>query len=166
MSDEKTLEILKSALLLEIRGKAFYQKAAETARNDSVKQFFKAMVAEEESHVKLLSEQYREVRDNRKLLPNSFADFPENVADKVLSSELKKHIQAAGFEAAAISAAMGMEERAIKLYTTRAGETNDSEEEKLYRWLADWETNHLELLSELEKDVTEAIWNDNNFWPF
>ncbi len=166
MPDKKKLEILKSALLLEIRGKAFYQKAAETAKNESVKQFFEAMVAEEESHVKLLSEQYKEVRTKGNLVPQNFPASPANIADKVLSSELKKHIQAAGFEAAAISAAMGMEERAIKLYATRAAETSDPDEKKLYRWLADWETNHLELLAELEKDVTEAIWNDNSFWPF
>lgn len=166
MSDEKTLEILKSALLLEIHGKAFYQNAAEAAKNDSVKQFFEAMVAEEESHVKLLSEQYKEVQAKGKLIPLSFADSPEDVADKVLSSELKKHIQAAGFEAAAISAAMGMEERAIKLYAARAAEASDSDEKKLYQWLADWETNHLELLAELDRGITEAIWNDNSFWPF
>jgi len=166
MSDEKTLEILKSALLLEIRGKAFYQKAAETAKNDSVKQFFEAMVAEEESHVKLLSEQFKAVKAKGKLIPPGVTASPENVADKVLSNELKKHIQAAGFEAAAISAAMGMEERAIKLYAARAAEASDTNEKQLYRWLADWETNHLELLAELDRGITEAVWNDNSFWPF
>jgi len=166
MSDEKTLDILKSALLLEKRGRAFYRKAAEGAQSDAVKQFFETMVAEEEKHVELLAAQYKEVKSSGRLIPDSVTDAPENVAEKVLSRELKKHIQAAGFEAAAISAAMGMEERAIKLYSQRADEASDTDERKLYRWLADWETNHLELLAQLEKDVTEAVWNDNNFWPF
>ena len=43
MSESNTLEILKSALLLEIRGKAFYKKAAENAEKQIVKDFFEKM---------------------------------------------------------------------------------------------------------------------------
>jgi rubrerythrin len=84
----------------------------------------------------------------------------------VLSDGLKQRISASGFESAAISAAMGMEERAIKLYSQRANTATDIEEKALYQWLAEWETNHLELLAKIDKEVTESLWNDNSFWPF
>ncbi|MEK6195467.1 MAG: rubrerythrin, partial [Deltaproteobacteria bacterium] len=70
------------------------------------------------------------------------------------------------FESAAISAAMGMEERAITLYSGRAEEADDPEEKALYEWLAEWETEHLEYLARIDKEVTETIWHDNSFWPF
>ena len=59
-----------------------------------------------------------------------------------------------------------MEERAIKLYAERARETQDPEEKKLYEWLSEWENGHLNILMDMDKELTEKIWNDNQFWPF
>ena len=166
MADDRTLDILKSALLLEIRGREFYRKAADSADNAAVKEFFEHMVQEEESHVALLGEQFSLYKKNGALSgPPAQADM-ETVTRNVISDELKQQIAAAGFEAAAISAAMGMEERAIRLYSTRAEEAENPEEKELYRWLADWETRHLETLAQIDREVTEAVWNDNSFWPY
>jgi rubrerythrin len=75
-------------------------------------------------------------------------------------------LSAADYEAAAISAAMSMEEKAIKLYSDRSAEAADPNEKALYQWLADWEKQHLHFLSAIDKELTEQIWHDNNFWPF
>ena len=166
MSEPDTLKILKRAILLEIRGKAFYKKAAEEAGNPVVKEFFEMMAAEEVSHVKILSEQYKSYQADNKFIPRTVDEYSADVTDQIITDKLKDNISAAGFESAAISAAMGMEERAIKLYSQRADEATDLNEKALYRWLADWETQHLELLAKIDKEVTETIWNDNSFWPF
>jgi rubrerythrin len=84
----------------------------------------------------------------------------------VITADFKKEISAADYEGAAISAAMSMEQNAIKLYGDRASEANDPNEKALYRWLADWEAQHLNFLSEIDKDLKEQIWHDNSFWPF
>jgi rubrerythrin len=166
MSTPKTLEILKSALLLEMRGKAFYENAADSAQDPAVKEFFVKLAEDEISHVQILSEQYKSFKKEGK-----FAGLPqdsshESVANAVLTDTLRKRIVGAGFESAAISAAMGMEERAINLYSQRADEASDPEEKALYKWLAEWETQHLEFLADIDRQVTEALWNDNSFWPF
>ena len=166
MSESSSLEILKSALLLEIRGKAFYKKAADSADNQVVKDFFNKMAEDEVSHVEILSEQYRAYKQNGKFKPRALDGSQEKVAGAVLTDELKQNIAAAGFESAAVSAAMGMEERAIKLYSQRAEEARDPEEKALYEWLAEWETEHLEYLARIDREVTETIWHDNEFWPF
>ena len=59
MSTPTALEILKSALLLELRGKSFYEKAADSAEDQTVKEFFVKLAEDEISHVQILSEQYR-----------------------------------------------------------------------------------------------------------
>jgi rubrerythrin len=61
---------------------------------------------------------------------------------------------------------MAMEERAVKLYGERAAETQDPEERKLYQWLSDWENGHLKILMDMDRELTEKIWHDNQFWPF
>ena len=80
--------------------------------------------------------------------------------------ELKEEISAADYEAAAISAAIAMEKNAIRLYSDRASDAADPNEKALYKWLAEWERQHLNFLAEIDKELTEKIWYDNNFWPF
>lgn len=166
MSGSNTLEILKSALLLEIRGKAFYEKAAASADKQVVKDFFSKMAEDEVSHVEILSEQYRAYTQTGKFKPHALGSTHDKVAAAVLTDDLKASIAAAGFESAAVSAAMGMEERAIKLYAGQAEQADDPEEKALYKWLAEWETEHLEYLARIDREVTETIWQDNSFWPF
>ena len=166
MSTPTALEILKSALLLELRGKSFYEKAADSAEDQAVKEFFVKLAEDEISHVQILSEQYRSYKKNGTFVETDRNSSNESVANAVLTDALKQRIAGAGFESAAISAAMGMEERAIKFYSQRAEASTDPQEIALYKWLAEWETQHLECLAALDREVTEALWNDNSFWPF
>ena len=166
MSDA-TVEILKQAILLEKRGQAFYSQVAGQASGKAVKQFFEMMAEEEVKHVKILSDQFKAYKSNSQFTPEAITDdHSDDVATKVLTGEMKKEISAADYEAAAISAAMSMEENAIKLYSKRAEEAEDPNEKALYDWLAKWEMQHLRFLSEIDKELKEAIWNDNTFWPF
>jgi rubrerythrin len=166
MSDA-ALEILKEAILLEWRGRAFYQKVADQAQNDAVREFFETMVAEEQHHMDILGKQFKSYRAGQTFEPLAAEDAQAKpLPDLVLSAEVKKQIAGAGFEAAAISAAMLMEERAVKLYGDRASATADDGERALYQWLSDWEKGHLAFLAALDRDLKEAIWEDNKFWPF
>lgn len=166
MSTSTALEILKSALLLELRGKSFYEKAADSAKDQAVKDFFVQLAEDEISHVQILSEQYKSYKKDGAFVEMDRTASNESVASAVLTETLKQRIAGAGFESAAISAAMGMEERAVKLYSQRAETATDPQEKALYKWLAEWETQHLEFLAAIDREVTEALWNDNSFWPF
>jgi rubrerythrin len=167
MSEDKTVEILKNAILLEKRGHAFYAKVAEQASTEAVKQFFSLMAEEELAHVSILSEQFKNHRAGKKFTAvASAADAAFKTASSILTPDLKRQISAADYEAAAIAAAMSMEKNAIQVYSRRAAEAQDATEKSFYEWLAKWETEHLNFLSRLDRDITEAIWHDNNFWPF
>jgi rubrerythrin len=167
MSEDRTVEILKNAILLEKRGNAFYQKVAQQASGKAVKAFFELMADEEVKHVKILADQYKAYQKNQEFNPGDYSEeHGTEIAAKVITSELKKEISAADYEAAAISAAMSLEKNAISLYEGRAAEAGDLNEKALYKWLAKWEAQHLHFLSEIDKELKEEIWNDNNFWPF
>ena len=167
MHEDKTTEILKNAILLEKRGKAFYSRVSEQASGKAVKAFFEWMSDEEDKHIRILADQYKAYLQHNEFVPESHSeDHTGGVSAEVLTQEIKAEIQAADFEAAAISAAMSMEENAIKLYSNRAAEAQDPNEKALYDWLAKWETQHLQFLAEIDKELTEQIWYDNSFWPF
>ncbi len=167
MNVDSTVEILKQAILLEKRGQAFYSQVAGQATGKAVKQFFEMMAEEEVKHVKILSDQFKAYKDNSQFTPEAINDDHGNdVATKVLTREMKNEISAADYEAAAISAAMSMEENAIKLYSERAENAEDPNEKALYGWLAKWEMQHLRFLSEIDRELKEEIWNDSTFWPF
>lgn len=161
-------EILKLAILLEHKGKAFYTQVARQTESKAVKQIFETMAEEEDAHIKFLSKQFKHYEANKTFLKNelqlSEVEHPET--DEILSAQVKKEISAAGFEAAAISAAIEFENKAIEVYSDRAAKATDPNEKEMYQMLADWEKTHHKLLFRMNEDLKHEIWNDNSFWPF
>ena len=152
---------------MEKRGQAFYTKVAQQASGEVVKRFFEMMAEEENNHIKILSEQFQAYQRTRQFNISDMADQCESdITGKILSQNIRSEISAADYEAAAISAAMSMEENAIKLYSERAAAAKDPDEKALYDWLANWETQHLSFLADIDRDLTQDIWHDQNFWPF
>jgi rubrerythrin len=166
MENTKALEILKTAILLEKRGKAFYEKMAEQTQSAEARKIFTTMAEEEKAHVEFLSVQFANyVKDGKFAKPENHTDV-EDISHEILNPQLVKEISAASFEAAAISAAMDFETRAVELYSKRAAEASDPNEKEMYRWLAEWESGHHKILHDLNEALKESIWNDNQFWPF
>ncbi len=167
MKENTTLDILKQAILLERRGKAFYENIAEKTENKAVQEVFDMLAKEEQKHIQTLSEQFKAYLKDKKFLPGDlYEKDTSSVASDVLTREIKEKISAAGFEAAAISAGIAMEERAIQLYAKSAQTASDSEAKVLYEWLASWERDHLNMLLDIDKALKKKIWFDNQFWPF
>jgi rubrerythrin len=166
MTRTNTVDILKSAILLEKKGHAFYSQVAQQTAHPEVKRFFEMMAEEEALHIRLLTDQFKSVQADERFRPLTATEGAGEIADKVLTSELVEAIAAADYEAAAISAAMAMEKGATRLYGDRAASATDPEEKALYEWLNRWEQSHLRFLSEIDREITERIWYDNNFWAF
>jgi rubrerythrin len=161
------LDILKEAILLERRGQAFYHQVAAGVANQAIKEFFETMAEEERRHIEILEAQFRSY-DQAQVFEKLEAGVNDGttLADMVLTPDLMEQIGAAGYEAAAISAAILMEEKAVTLYSQRAAAAQDTDERNLYQWLADWEQGHLRFLVQLDKEIRQAIWQDSGFWPF
>jgi len=167
MSFSTPLDILKEAILLERRGQAFYHQVAAGTANQAIKDFFETMVEEERRHVEILEAQFRSY-DQTQVFEKLAAEANDGttLSDMVLTPELMEQIGAAGYEAAAISAAILMEEKAVALYTQRAEAAQDANQRDLFQWLAAWEQGHLRFLVQLDKEIRQAIWQDSGFWPF
>ena len=166
MPGTSTVDILKSAILLEKKGRAFYGQVAEQASHAEVKRFFELMADEEAEHIRILTEQFKSYQNTQHFTPLSAPEASADIAGKVLTGDLVAAIAAADYEAAAISAAMALEKNAVRLYADRAVSASDPEEKALYDWLSRWEQSHLHFLADIDREITERVWHDNHFWSF
>lgn len=165
--ENKTLEILKMAILMERRGRAFYAKVAEQTQSPEVKEIFNLMAEEEVVHERILAEEFKNYSKDQSFVSiNLPEDNYNQIATLILNKDLKNKISSASFEAAAISAAIDMETKAINVYAERAKSATDENEKKLYMWLSEWEKGHHEILIKLDNELKEKVWFDNQFWPF
>jgi len=168
METKSTTDILKEAILLEQRGKAFYTNIASMTKSEAVRRIFSLIADEEDQHILFLSKQFSNYQKH-KVFNEITADAgsaSDEVTRQVLTEAMKDQISAAGCEAAAISAAMDFEAKAVELYSGRAESATDPNERAMYHMLAQWETGHHKWLMRIDKELREQIWYDNNFWPF
>lgn len=168
MTVKSSTDILKEAILLERRGKAFYSMVASQTQSEAARKIFTMMAEEEDEHITFLSEQFSHYEKSGAFKANdpSAVQPDDDVAMKVLSADMMKEIEAASFEAAAISAAMDFETRAVKIYADRAAEATDANEKEMYAMLAEWEKGHHYWLHKMNEELKEQVWFDNSFWPF
>jgi rubrerythrin len=166
MAESKEIEVLKKALLLEKQGRAFYQRVAEDSESQAVSNLFTIMAEEEGKHIEYLSREFANYSAKGEFLEQEPESGDQTAVREILSSEIRNQISAASYEAAAISAAIEMENRAVAVYGERAKASDDPRERKLYSWLAQWETGHLKFLAEINDQLLEEVWYQSSFWPF
>jgi rubrerythrin len=167
MSGSNVLEILKNAYVMEQRGKTLYETAADHADDSDVQDFFRTLAEEETVHMKILEHQMKAVHHSGRFeVQNYGTEEKGSPGLEILDDTLVQKINAAGFEATAVTAAVGFEEKAVRVYAQRAKEAADPEEKRVYDWLSSWENLHLKKLTALQEALTEKAWGDNSFWPF
>jgi rubrerythrin len=66
---------------------------------------------------------------------------------------------------AAVAAGVELELAAINYYKKAAEECPDEESAGVFRFLADWEKDHLDGLNELEKRLRDEYFADQGFVP-
>lgn len=164
MTVNKALDALKHALLLEKKGFALYSTVAAQTSSTAAREFFSMMAEEERSHVAWVERQFALAAREQPFEKLTMEDSPD--VDAVLTKKIREEISAASYEAAAIAAAIGLEENAIRIYSERAKESCDKEEKRMYETLVEFEKQHLVTLLKINSEITESVWHDNQFWPF
>lgn len=165
MNEDRILDILKNALLLENRGRAFYKKAKEESKVEEVKKIFELMESEEEKHVNFLKKQFDNfLKDNKFIQIQNFSIDFKPLEEKIFDS-LKEKINITDYESMAIYMAITFEKEAVNFYDSKFNESQDENEKNVFLFLRDWEKTHVDFLSKIDEKLKEKIWFDNNFWP-
>ncbi|MBC7220334.1 ferritin-like domain-containing protein [Candidatus Bipolaricaulota bacterium] len=162
---ESEENILKGALLLEKRGKALYEASARGAQDEAVREIFLTLAQEEGRHIEVLSQAFADLMRTGQVTMGAPTEGPTQIAARVLSRAIKTELSAVSYEAAALYAAMALEERSVAFYAD-AERNSSGAAQSLYRWLAQWERSHLDLLTSLDQELRQRVWNDQRFWPF
>ena len=160
------LDILKNAILMELRGKAFYEHVAKMTQSNAVRNIFAFMAKEEQLHIEQLSDQYTHLVHDNSFKVTEFPKGDSGFVAKIMTKGICDQINAASFEAAAISAAIDFESKAIEVYTQSAIAANDVAQKAVYSWLVECAAGHHKILNQLNDELKEAVWYDNKFWPF
>ena len=84
----------------------------------------------------------------------------------IFTDSFKRQAHGADFELGVLSIGMTLESNAIRYFSGAADSATDQEVRDFYRFLADWEQQHLDALRGLFDGVRHDFWADGGFSPF
>ncbi len=158
------MEVIKEALLVEIKGQQLYTHAAKQTNDPAVKALFESMAKDEEAHVRVLKAQAKSVFEDGEIDLSVIS--PEEVgggSHDIIDDEFKKSLKKGTFEMATIGIGCDLEKKAIAYYKEQAEKADDPDLKKLFTWLTEWEDGHLEQLLDLEKFYQDSYWADQGY---
>ena len=144
---ESVVDVIKFAILNEVRAKVFYEKAAELARAGDSQMVFMELVEMEDTHAIRLVDGFGEYLASQGVDAEAYlAELQENVEQSLESKQLQL-LEDAEMRPV-IDFAISMEEKARDTYRDLAGRVKGEELVKLCDELAEEEQKHFDLLTE------------------
>ena len=167
-SSDEVRDILRKAYQIEVDGHTFYSMAADRADKEPVAELFDKLARDEVQHKAYLKSVMGSYEDKGVEAFNVHRRDPDLRAftDGIFTDRFKAKAEGAEFELGVLSVGMTLEQNAISYFTGAAEHATDAEVRDFYRFLADWEKEHLDALQTLFDGVRQDFWSDNRFSPF
>jgi rubrerythrin len=144
------LEALATAIYNEQSAFDFYTGLSEIIKNQSGKEKFKFLAADEKRHRELLEAHYKKVTGGKEFSfdPAKLKTIKVEVRDNTTASE-------------ALDIGIKAEKEAYEFYRKSAGETRDPDAKKMFLMLAEQEDRHYNLLTAEKQALTgQFYWFD------
>ncbi|MFC1939625.1 ferritin family protein [Chloroflexota bacterium] len=159
---EKTLEAVKTAIRMEVDGKAFYLEASHESGNELGRKLFQSLAAEEDLHRQRFEEIYDTLR-NKKDWPKVTLKLDSGKSPKTLFAQaiegIGSDVKAAAAELDAVKISMEMENKTYDFYKNREKNASyDAERDFFQRLAAEETTHHMVLLDYYEYLKDPAGW--------
>ena len=159
---DKTLDVLKIAIQMEIDGKKFYLKASQESSNELGKKLLESLAAEEDVHRQKFGEIYEAIQ-NKKTWPKT--DFKPDGGSMLrtifvrTTEAMSSDFRTQDTELDAVQTAMDMENKTYDFYQTQDKNATYDTEREFYEALATQEKeHHLILLDYYEFLKNPAAW--------
>jgi rubrerythrin len=160
------LDAIKTAIITELRGYEIYKAAAERSTDPAAKQMFEQLAEDERLHKEFLEKNFKSVLESGEW---AVPATPENLSpldhSDIINPEFLKRVKGGSFEMAAVATGAELELSAINYYKQAAEDCPDAESAKVFKFLAEWEADHLEHLSDLEARLKDHYFADLGFTP-
>jgi rubrerythrin len=161
-------EVLRKAYQIEVDGYTFYSMAAEQATKEPVQELFDKLARDEVQHKAYLKSVMGSYDDRGVEAFNVHRRDPDlkAFASTIFTETFRQQAHGADFELGVLSVGMTLESNAIRYFDGAAEHADEREVREFYRFLADWEREHLEALRQLYDGVRQDFWTDGGFAPF
>lgn len=170
MSDtrEAILDVLKKAYQIETDGFTFYSMVAERSQRQAVREIFDKLARDELQHKAYLRDiGARYQAEGVSAFAVNRADTSmRQFADVLFTDRFREQARGAEFEVSALSIGMQLESNAMATFHAAARDAADVEVREFYKFLADWERQHLDALHGLFTAVRGEIFADAGFERF
>lgn len=166
-SDQIT-QILRQAYQIEVDGYTFYSMTAERAAKPAVQELFGRLAQDEIQHQAFLRSVMRnyDQRGTGAFAMSLATPDLRAFSDTVFTSRFRDQAEGAAFEMAALSVGMTLEKNAVAYFSKAAADATESQVRQFYRFLADWEQQHLSALQGLHETIRSDFWDRGGFSPF
>ena len=142
---EKTLEVLRFAVQMEIDGKEYYEKASKAIGNKLGKKLFQSLADEEDLHRQKFEQIYDEIRQ-KQTWPEISTKHEKTGALKTTFAqaieELGSNVEVSRTELDAVKKAIAMENKSYDYYQAQAGKAHYNAEKGFYEDLMSQERTH------------------------
>ena len=146
---ETTSGALKTAIQMEIDGKAFYLKTSQTSKNELGKSLLKKLADEEDIHRKVFENIYRDI-SAKQGWPETKVSFDGGQGLRTIFSRameaMAKDTKSIPTEIDAVEKAMEMENKTYDFYKKRVGLAAFAGEKEFYEKIAAQEKEHHRVL--------------------
>jgi rubrerythrin len=159
------IDAVKTAIMTEMQGYELYKGAAERTTDPEARRMFKLLATEEESHSRMLHEQFQSLMQAQVFKAPPKVEEGEGFETLVADPQWRKSLRFGNMELSAVSIGANLEARAIAFYQKCAETTPDPEGRKVFEWLVLWEEDHLKWMQCLEDELKERYWSDQGFSP-
>ncbi len=142
---DKTLEVLKIAVQMEIDGKEYYMKASRKSSNELGKKLLSSLADEEDIHRRRFEEIYDAIRNGRAWPVTDFQPGRGRRLRTVFATaigEVGTGVEAPDTELDAVQTAMDMENKTYDFYQNRVKDATHDAERDFYQALAAEEREH------------------------
>jgi len=160
------LEAIKTAIITELRGLEIYKAAADRTTDPAAKLMFEKLAEDEAYHKEFLEKNFKSVLESGEW---AVPATPENLSpldhSDIVNPDFLKRVKGGSFEMAAVAAGAQLELSAINYYKQAADDCPDEESSKVFRFLAEWEADHLEHLATLETRLKDEYFANLGFTP-
>jgi rubrerythrin len=143
-------DVLDFAIQMELDGRMFYLKGAESTEDEALKKIFRKLADEEYRHYHI----FKKLKDGD--TAGAVAEMKNGAPSLSETQTLFKEMTDAGIDTLAgdtereiWAEARAVEEKTVKLYAEEAEKTSDPERKRLLEMLADEERSHVYLIENI-----------------
>lgn len=155
---DSSLPILASALEMEKKGKAYYEKAAQTCRNELGREVFQLLKNYEDKHIKRINEIYKSLKSGGIWTEDlALFEVPQNfkAVFRSLAQKQPERVKADTGDVEALEIGIEVESASVKFYEDHQSRAADKLEKKFAELMAAEEREHLRILSDMRFYYTD-----------